>query len=83
MKCNDSVITYVDYGYIKYNIASIMKERNISKNQITKKTGLHHQIIDRYITGSITRLDKEVLAKLCYVLNCTLDDIIIYVKPNN
>ena len=30
---------------------------------------------------SLSRIDFEVLAKLCYVLNCDLTDIIDYVPP--
>ena len=81
MNKNDSIITYIDYGYIKYDIKPIMKKKNLSKNQIVKKTGLHHQVIERYMNDSVTRFDREVLAKLCYVLDCDLDEIITYVKP--
>ena len=83
MNKTDGIITYIDYGYIKYDIKSIMNKKNLSKNQIVKKTGLHHQIIERYINNSITRFDKDVLAKLCYILDCRLDEIITYVRPND
>ncbi len=81
MNRNDSIITYIDYGYIKYDIKPIMNKKNLSKNQIVKKTGLHHQVIERYMNDSVTRFDREVLAKLCYVLDCSLDEIITYVRP--
>lgn len=82
MKDCNSIITYIDYGYIVYDIRAIMKKRHLTKNQILKKTGLHHQVIDRYMSNSITRFDKDILAKLCYVLDCRLDEIIYYVSPN-
>ena len=77
----NSIIIYVDYGEVKVDIKNIMKKRNISRTQLAKRTGLHHQIIDRYYTGEIVRFDKDVLAKFCYILNCTLDEIIHYEKP--
>ena len=64
MKKQDSIITYIDYGYIKYDIKSMMKRKNLTKTQIVKKTGLHHQVIERYMNDTITRYDKDVLAKL-------------------
>lgn len=83
MNKNGSIITYIDYGYIKYDIKPIMKKRKLSKNQIVKKTGLHHQVIERYMNDSVTRFDRDVLAKLCYVLDCNLDEIISYVSPKD
>lgn len=81
MKSYNSIITYIDYGYILYDIKSVMKKRNLTKNQIVKKTGLHHQVIERYMSDSVTRFDRDVLAKLCYVLDCSLEEIITYVGP--
>lgn len=79
----NDIITYKNFGYVKCNVSDLMKKRNISKSQIIKKTGLHHQIVDRYLNDDIIRFDKEVIAKLCYVLNCDINDIIIYVKPKD
>lgn len=83
MKNSDYIITYADYGSIHYDISSIMKKRNLTQSQIVKRTGLHNQIVERYISGSITRFDKDVLAKLCFVLNCELSDIMYYVRPKD
>ena len=57
---NDSIFVYKDYGNIKFDIKSIMDRKNISVNQIVKKTGLHHQVIRRYYDGTIVRYDKDV-----------------------
>lgn len=76
-----SIIIYVDYGEVKVNIKSIMEKRNISKTQLAKRTGLHYQIINRYYDDEIVRFDRDVLAKLCYILDCTLDELIYYEKP--
>ena len=83
MEKSDYIITYADYGSIHYDIKSIMKKRNLTKSQIVKRTGLHNQIVERYVNGSITRFDKEVLAKLCFVLKCELNDIMYYVRSKD
>ena len=80
-KNNESIITYKDYGHIRYNIKTIMRKKNLSKNMLAKKTGLHHQVIDRYTEDNITRFDRDVLAKICYILDCKLEDIITYIPP--
>ncbi len=77
----DSIITYVDYGHIRYNIKTLMKKRNLSKSQMVKRTGLHHQVIERYTNDDITRFDRDILAKICYILDCKLEDIMTYIPP--
>ena len=79
---NNSVIVYVDYGNIYFNIKDIIKKNGLTKTQVAKKTGLHHQIIERYYNGTVTRYDKDILAKFCFIFNCKLEDIMHYEKPN-
>ncbi len=76
-----NIVTYVDYGTIKFDIKTLMKKKKITKSQLVKRTGLHHQIIERYMSGNITRYDKDILAKLCYVLEGDLEDILRYEEP--
>ncbi len=83
MEKRNFIVTYADYGSIHYDISAIMKKRNLTQSQIVKRTGLHNQIVERYINGSITRYDKEILAKLCFVLNCELNEIMYYVRPKD
>lgn len=78
---DSSIVVYVEYGSMHFDIKTIMRKRKMTKTQLARKSGLHHQIIDRYYSGNVTRFDKEVLAKLCYILDCTLNDILYYEKP--
>lgn len=79
----DSIIMYKDYGEIEFDIKSIMDKKHITINQVVKKTGLHHQVIRRYYEGTVVRYDKDVLSKLCFVLDCELNQIMSYKKAKN
>lgn len=78
---DNNLFQIVDYGYIEFNIKNIMDKRRISVNQLVKKTGLHHNVVKRYYNGENQKYDNDVLAKLCFVLNCKLSDIMYYVNP--
>jgi putative transcriptional regulator len=69
-----------DYGKVEIKLSSIMDKHNISIYQMTKLTGLKHTTVKAYYTNSpMTRVDLDVIAKLCYVLDCKIEDIIEYV----
>lgn len=75
-----SVVVYVDYGEIKVNIKRIMKEKGITRQQLAKRTGLTNRTINRYYNDQILKFDRDVLAKLCYILDCSIDELIYYKK---
>lgn len=78
----NSIFIYRDYGNIELDIKSFMDKNNISISYVVKQTGLHHRVVRRYYDGTITRYDKDVLSKFCFVLGCQLSDILKYNKPN-
>ena len=69
-----------NYGKVNFNIKVIMKKKNITRNKLANLTGCTYNVIDRYYKNNITRLDLDVLAKICYVLDCNVSDIIKYEK---
>ena len=79
----NSIIIYKDYGTIKFDVKAIMDSKNITITQMTKRTGLHSQVVKRYYNGTVERYDKDVLSKFCYVLDCELNDIMYYEKSKD
>ena len=61
-----------------------MDEYSISIYQMSKLTGLKYNTIKSYyINAPLTKVDLDVVAKMCYVLNCNVKDILEYVNTNN
>lgn len=42
--------------------------------------GANYDLITRYYNNSVSRIDLDIIARICFVLNCTVDEIIIYEK---
>ncbi|MCI9087848.1 MAG: helix-turn-helix transcriptional regulator [Clostridia bacterium] len=57
-----------------------MKRKNIARNKLSVLTGATDNVINRYYNNTITRLDLDVLARICFVLDCNISDIIEYKK---
>ncbi len=73
-----------NYGKVQINLKQIMDEYSISIYQMSKLTGLKYNTIKSYyINAPLTKVDLDVVAKMCYVLNCNVKDILEYVNTNN
>lgn len=70
-----------DYGHFNIVLAEYLKTNGISKNQLAMKANLQRTQLNSYCKNNIKRPDFDVLARICYALNCDLSDIICYVRP--
>ena len=68
-------------GYYKFYLNHLLEEKKISKNHLCRETELDFKTIQRYCTGNLTRLDLSVLARICDLLNCKINEIVEYI-PN-
>ena len=71
-----------DYGKVEIKLKSIMDKRNVSIYQVSQLASLKHSTVKTYYNNCpITRVDLDVLSKLCYVLDCKVEDILEYSYP--
>jgi len=56
------------YGKLTFQIERILKERNISKNQICKDLDIPRSNFNRYCRNDFQRLDAGLICKLCWYL---------------
>lgn len=72
------VFEYKDLGNIKIKLNDIMEDRKISTYELSTKANIRFQTIKMLRENTAKRIDFEVLKKLCFVLNCTVSNIIEY-----
>lgn len=70
-----------EYGAIKIKLEELIKEKGISKNKLSHKAEMQRTQINNYCKNKITRLDTDVLARICTVLECRIDDLLEFVPP--
>ena len=70
-----------DRGSIVIHLDDILKERNVSLNQLSFRSEMQRSQIKNYRDNKIQRLDIDILLRLCYVLDCDLTDLIEYIPP--
>ncbi|MBE5950855.1 MAG: helix-turn-helix transcriptional regulator [Lachnospiraceae bacterium] len=70
-------------GYIQIHLAEQLSKSGLSKNKFCQRAELQRGQLNSYMRNKITRLDTDVLARMCCTLDCTISDLLEYCHPNN
>jgi putative transcriptional regulator len=65
---------------IKLTVDKYLDSHNITRYELSKRTGIRFQIVDNYYKNKVVRYDSDVLNRFCFALNCDISDLIQYVK---
>jgi DNA-binding Xre family transcriptional regulator len=79
-----SIVTYQtqEYGKVRVKLAQVLEEKGITRNRLRTLTGIKYEVIDRYYKAeNISMIDLDFIAKVCYVLDCKVEDLLEYEKP--
>lgn len=68
-----------DFGNIKITISEFLKQKGVSKNKLMNRAGMQRTQLNNYCNQKVQRLDISILSRICYVLNCNIEDILKYV----
>lgn len=70
-----------EYGTIRIKLDELIKKAGISKNKLSHKAEMQRSQINHYCNNDITRLDVDVLARICTVLDCQIGDLLEFIPP--
>ena len=61
---------------IRICLDKLLPQKNITRYELSKRTGIRYQIIDNYYKNRVVRYDSALLLKMCIALDCTIDKLI-------
>ena len=70
------------YGKITIDIKPFMDEKSINRNMLARAINARFEVIDKWYGGHVEKIDADVLARICFVLECTPGDIIRYTEAD-
>ncbi len=65
---------------ILITLEELLKQKGISRYQLSQITNTKYQTIDNYYKNRVTRYDGYLLSKICKALDCEVGDILKYVE---
>lgn len=68
-------------GTIRIKLNELLKKSGISKNKLSHRAEMQRTQINNYCNNTITRLDIDVLARICNVFDCEIGDLLEYIPP--
>ena len=73
------VLIRADYGFVDLRLKEIMAERGITRNQLAKLIDARFEVVNKWYQGNVEKMDLDILARICYALDCTTEDLLRYV----
>lgn len=67
-------------GTIEIHLKELLEGTGLSKNKFCQRAELQQSQLNGYLNNTITRLDVDVLVRICDTLNCSIADLLEY-KP--
>ena len=67
---------------VRLTIDRYLDKHGITRYELSKKTDVKFQTIDRYYKNRVVRYDSYILDRICAALDCNLCDIIEYVRDD-
>lgn len=67
-------------GRIVIHLEELLKARGLSKNKFAQRVELQRTQLNKYIRNEVVLLNIDVLARMCSVLDCGIDELLEYVE---
>ena len=70
-----------DFGTIRIKLEEVIQQSSLSKNKVAQLSQTQRGQLNHYCKGDIQRIDLAILSRLCYALDCRVEDVLEYIPP--
>lgn len=67
-----------DWGKVNLKLDQFLKEHNISRSSLSRNAQIHYKQLLKYCNNDMTKVDLNILARICKTINCKISDILEY-----
>ena len=66
----------MENGVIRIHLEELIQKSGMSKNMFLHRARMERTQLNRYCNNDVARIDLDVLARICGVLNCNVGDLL-------
>ena len=70
-----------EHGKVVIVLEEYRVKKNISKNKIVENAKVQRTQLQNYLLNKVSRVDLDVLARICNYLDCEISDVLKFEKP--
>lgn len=78
MPIDKTIKSVRDYGRVEMHLGELMDRMQINRNTLARSADTRFEVIRKWYDGEVEKMDLDVLARICYVLDCSVSDILEY-----
>ena len=67
------------HGVIRIKLDDLLQESGLSKNKLSHRAEMQRTQINNYCNNKISRVDMDVLARICTVFGCKIEDLLEFI----
>lgn len=67
-----------EYGKVNMCLKEIMDAKGIKRHTLARAIDTRFEVIDKWYNNKVENLDLDILARLCFVLECSIEDLLHY-----
>ncbi|MBE6924197.1 MAG: helix-turn-helix transcriptional regulator [Ruminococcaceae bacterium] len=73
-----SVVNIGSYGNVTIHLKELIEKKGITRYRLAKLADTRFEVVEKWCSGTVERIDTDILARFCHILDCNIDDILHY-----
>ncbi|MBQ3216007.1 MAG: helix-turn-helix transcriptional regulator [Oscillospiraceae bacterium] len=73
-----SVVNIGSYGNVTIHLKELIEKKGITRYRLAKLADTRFEVVEKWCSGTVERIDADILARFCHILGCNIDDILHY-----
>ena len=74
-------VVFAKAGSIKIKLDDLIKKEKITRTKLARMLNVDYRRIRALCKGETSRIDFDLLTRICYTLECGVADVIEYIPP--
>ena len=77
---DNNVYVLKNYGKVEIVLKDILEKKDVSRNKLCTMIATNYDLVNRYYNNKVIRIDLDIIARMCFALNCNVTDLLKYKK---